>query len=437
MENGFMSTDSAQDLTGSIQDFELEPVPTAERKHWWFIAIIWLAIGIDVSGLFLGAFLSEGMILSDALIAVVIGSSILGVLAALCANIGYKSGLSTVLICSNVFGSAGGKIIGLVTGVSLVGWYAFQLDFFTVVTTSAFEELGIEVSRYLIMLVGSLLMSLTALWGVRALGKLSLISVPILLSIIGYALYQVATSGYEIKDAVVEPIGFGVAISYVVSIWILGAVNAPDIARYAKNRKDAVLGAGLGFLLGNSFIVVVALILTKYVGNDDLVSTFFALGMGLSAIIVLVLAQWTTNTMNLIGGALDLAVIFPNAKRWILVTIIAVIGTILAVDGMVEKFGLFLSFLGTVVSPIAGVYLVDYYLLKRNKNFSSTVAPTSIHYPAIIAWLLGVVVCFITSADFMDMGSVTTISVLDGTLAAAIGYLVIAKLTTKSLVEAV
>lgn len=428
-----MSTDSMQELTDSIQDFELQAVPKEERKHWWFIAIIWLAIGIDVSGLFLGAFLSEGMVLSDALIAVVIGSSILGILAALCANVGYRSGLSTVLICSNVFGSAGGKLIGMVTGVSLVGWYAFQLDFFTVVTSSAFESLGIEVSRYLILIVGSLLMSITALWGVRALGKLSMISVPILLSIIGYALYQIVASGNEIKDVVSEPIGFGVAISYVISIWILGAVNAPDVARYAKKRKDAVLGAGLGFLLGNSFIVVVALILTKYVGSDDLVSAFFALGMGVSAILVLVLAQWTTNTMNLIGGALDLAVIFPKAKRWLLVAVIAIVGTILAVDGMVERFGLFLSFLGTVVSPIAGVYLVDYYLLKRNQSFSSQEsAPQAVHYPAILAWLIGVTVCFISSADFLNMGSLTSISVLDGTLAAAIGYLVIAKLSVKS-----
>ena len=428
-----MSTDSMQELTDSIQDFELQAVPKEERKHWWFIAIIWLAIGIDVSGLFLGAFLSEGMVLSDALIAVVIGSSILGILAALCANVGYRSGLSTVLICSNVFGSAGGKLIGLVTGVSLVGWYAFQLDFFTVVTSSAFESLGIEVSRYLILIVGSLLMSITALWGVRALGKLSMISVPILLSIIGYALYQIVASGNEIKDVVSEPIGFGVAISYVISIWILGAVNAPDVARYAKKRKDAVLGAGLGFLLGNSFIVVVALILTKYVGSDDLVSAFFALGMGVSAILVLVLAQWTTNTMNLIGGALDLAVTFPKAKRWLLVAVIAIVGTILAVDGMVERFGLFLSFLGTVVSPIAGVYLVDYYLLKRNQSFSSQEsAPQAVHYPAILAWLIGVTVSFISSADFLNMGSLTSISVLDGTLAAAIGYFVIAKLSVKS-----
>lgn len=428
-----MSTDSMQELTDSIQDFELQAVPKEERKHWWFIAIIWLAIGIDVSGLFLGAFLSEGMVLSDALIAVVIGSSILGILAALCANVGYRSGLSTVLICSNVFGSAGGKLIGLVTGVSLVGWYAFQLDFFTVVTSSAFESLGIEVSRYLILIVGSLLMSITALWGVRALGKLSMISVPILLSIIGYALYQIVASGNEIKDVVSEPIGFGVAISYVISIWILGAVNAPDVARYAKKRKDAVLGAGLGFLLGNSFIVVVALILTKYVGSDDLVSAFFALGMGVSAILVLVLAQWTTNTMNLIGGALDLAVTFPKAKRWLLVAVIAIVGTILAVDGMVDRFGLFLSFLGTVVSPIAGVYLVDYYLLKRNQSFSSQEsAPQAVHYPAILAWLIGVTVCFISSADFLNMGSLTSISVLDGILAAAIGYLVIAKLSVKS-----
>ncbi|MDB1122596.1 cytosine permease [Vibrio algarum] len=426
-----MDVDSKNNLQDSIQDYELQAVPSNERKHWWFIAIIWVAIGIDISGLFLGAFLSEGMTLFDSMIAVFIGSSLLAVLAALCANVGFSSGLSTVLICSNVFGRIGGKLVGFVTGVSLVGWYAFQLDFFTVVTTSALESIDIEISRFIVLIFGSLLMSLTALWGVRALGKLSMISVPILISIIGYALYTVMTSDSTIQDVVSEPIGFGVAISYVVSIWILGAVNAPDVARYARQRKDAILGAGLGFLIGNSFIVVVALVLTKFVGNDDLVAVLFSLGMGLSAILVLVLAQWTTNTMNLIGGALDLAVTFPTAKRWVLVGVISVVGTVLAIDGMVDRFGVFLSFLGTVVSPIAGVYLVDYYLINRKKELSVERGQIiSIHYPAIIAWCIGAITCFITSYDFLNLIQISSISVLDGTVAAALSYLIISKFSS-------
>ncbi|GAL31572.1 cytosine/purine/uracil/thiamine/allantoin permease family protein [Vibrio maritimus] len=112
-----------------IDDFELEPVPENAKRSWYVISLIWLAIGIDISGLFLGAFLSTGLTIHDALFATFAGSAILAVLAMLCANIGFQSGVSTPLMSSSVFGRHGGKILGAINGISLVGWFAFQADF--------------------------------------------------------------------------------------------------------------------------------------------------------------------------------------------------------------------------------------------------------------------------------------------------------------------
>lgn len=162
-------------------------------------------------------------------------------------------------------------------------------------------------------------------------------------------------------------------------------------------------------------------------------TVFFGLGMGLSAVLVLMLAQWTTNTMNLIGGALDLAVTFPKLRRTVLMLIIAVIGTLFAINGMIERFAVFLSFLGTVVAPIAGVYLVDFYLLNKGEPLSIERAQQAAYRPAaIVAWCVGALVCFMTSAEFLNLFSLTTISVLDGTLAAAVSYLGLSKLTLKA-----
>ncbi len=127
-----------------IDDFELEPVPDSAKRSWWVISLIWLAIGIDISGLFLGAILSEGMAINDALLATFIGSSILAVLAMLCANIGFQSGVSTPLVSSAVFGRNGGKLLGLITGVSLVGWFAFQADFFALILVEALAKYHLD-----------------------------------------------------------------------------------------------------------------------------------------------------------------------------------------------------------------------------------------------------------------------------------------------------
>ncbi|WP_431889553.1 cytosine permease [Pectobacterium colocasium] len=236
-----------------IYDYEYERVPAEARKSWYVIALIWLAMGIDISGLFLGAFLSGGLPFSQAVSATLIGSAFLGVLAALCANVGYGCGLSTTLLSISVFGRLGGKIIGIFSAVSLIGWFAFQLDFFGVMLQKALLHYQFEPGRFLILVFGMVLMTSTAIWGVRALGKLSVFSVPLMLILIITGLVLAANTHPEIPLPIIKaPISMGSAISYVVSIWIVSAVMSPDIARYAKTRKDALLGAGLGFFLGNS-----------------------------------------------------------------------------------------------------------------------------------------------------------------------------------------
>ncbi|MEI7410800.1 cytosine permease [Pectobacterium aroidearum] len=412
-----------------IYDYEYEPVPAEARKSWYVIALIWLAMGIDISGLFLGAFLSGGLPFSQAVSATLIGSAFLGVLAALCANVGYGCGLSTTLLSISVFGRFGGKLIGIFSAVSLVGWFAFQLDFFGVMLQKALLHYQIEPSRFLILVFGMVLMTSTAIWGVRALGKLSVFSVPLMLILIITGLVLAANNHPEIPLPIIKaPISMGSAISYVVSIWIVSAVMSPDIARYAKTRKDALLGAGLGFFLGNSSTILVALILTHLVGTEDLVEVFFSIGLGMSAIVVLIFAQWTTNSTNLVSASLGLSVVIRALSRPVLVVLMAIAGLLLAYNGMINNFTQFLSLLGVLISPIAGVYLVEYYFIKSSRLQKNVSEASFLNVAAAISWSLGSLVSLLTSPDFFDLFTISSISALDGVIVSMVIYIGIHKI---------
>ncbi|MBS4429820.1 cytosine permease [Pectobacterium punjabense] len=412
-----------------IYDYEYEPVPAEARKSWYVIALIWLAMGIDISGLFLGAFLSGGLPFSHAVSATLIGSAFLGVLAALCANVGYGSGLSTTLLSISVFGRLGGKIIGVFSAVSLIGWFAFQLDFFGVMLQKALLHYQFEPGRFLILVFGMVLMTSTAIWGVRALGKLSIFSVPLMLILIITGLVLAANNHPEIPIPIIKaPISMGSAISYVVSIWIVSAVMSPDIARYAKTRKDALLGAGLGFFLGNSSTIVVALILTHLVGTEDLVEVFFSIGLGMSAIVVLIFAQWTTNSTNLVSASLGLSVVIRALSRPTLVVLMAIVGLLLAYNGMINNFTQFLSLLGVLISPIAGVYLVEYYFIKSSRLQKNVSEASFLNVAAAISWSLGSIVSLLTSPDFFDLFTISSISALDGVIVSMVIYIGIHKI---------
>ncbi|PLY38939.1 cytosine permease [Pectobacterium aquaticum] len=413
-----------------IYDYEYEPVPVEARKSWYVIALIWLAIGIDISGLFLGSFLSSGLSFSQAVSATLIGSALLGVLAALCANVGYGCGLSTTLLSISVFGRLGGKIIGIFSAVSLIGWFAFQLDFFGVMLQKALSHYQLEPGRFFILLFGMVLMASTAIWGVRALGKLSALSVPLMLILIVSGIYLAADGHSSSTEVVIKnPISLGSAISYVVSIWIVAAsIMSPDIARYSRTRKDAILGSGLGFLLGNSATILVALMLTHMVGSDDLVEIFFTIGLGVSAIVILIFAQWTTNSSNLISASLGLSVVVRVISRPILVVLMAFAGLLLAYNGMINNFTQFLSLLGVLISPIAGVYLAEYYFFDSSRLKQDASQPPLLNICASIAWLCGSSVSLLTATDFFDLFTITSVSTLDGIIISLVMYIVMRKM---------
>ncbi|MEZ9630470.1 cytosine permease [Vibrio breoganii] len=411
-----------------IDDFELEPVPEKAKRSWWVISLIWLAIGIDISGLFLGAILSEGMAINDALLATFIGSSILAVLAMLCANIGFQSGVSTPLVSSAVFGRNGGKLLGLITGVSLVGWFAFQADFFALILVEALAKYNVDVSHFAALVGGGALMMATAIYGVRALGKLSTYSVPLMVGLITLGLIMASGSQSGGERELIAPMSMGEAISFVMSIWILAAIASPDIARYAKTRKDAILGAGFGFLLGNSATIVVALLLTQMTGTDNLVEVFFTIGLGMVAITILVFAQWTTNSSNLVSGALGMSVALPRVPRPVWVILMTIIGLAIAQFGMVDKFTAFLTLLGVTIAPSAGVYLAQYYFInKQDFTFEAIQNVPSWKVNGLLAWAFGSAISACTAGEFFNLFSITSISAIDGILASFVAYMVLAK----------
>ncbi|MDH5885355.1 cytosine permease [Vibrio splendidus] len=416
-----------------IDDFELEPVPEKAKRSWWVISLIWLAIGIDISGLFLGSILSSGIGFEDALLATFIGSGLLAIIAMLCANIGFQAGVSTPLVSSAVFGRNGGKILGFINGISLVGWFAFQADFFAFIMVDALAKYDIIISHLTALIGGSVLMMMTAIYGVRALGKLSTYSVPLMVTLITIGLFMAADYQGGAAPTIEDPLTLGQAISFVMSIWILAAVAAPDIARYAKTRRDAILGAGIGFLVGNSAIILIALILTKMTGTDDLVEVFFTLGLGMAAIIVLVFAQWTTNSSNLTSGGLCMSMVLPKIPRPVLVVIMTIIGIGIAQLGMVNKFTDFLMLLSVTIAPAAGVYIVQYYVLDSTKmSFENIQQVPAWMFKGLASWAFGTAFSACTAPEFFNLFSFTSISALDGILAAGVIYLALMKLSPSS-----
>lgn len=422
----------------SSQDYEREPVPAHMRKKWLSMALVWIAIGIDLSAMFLGAQLGNGMDLAGSLTSTIIGSLILGLIGALCAYVGAKTGLSTSMITRFLFGNRGARIVSVVLGIFSLGWFGVQVGFFATNVQTAFHEIwGINWSLGVFSFIGGLLMMSTAIWGYRSIERLSIWSVPLLIIFIGTAVFVAfQTKG---TSAIWEPISgspipMGTAISLVIGIFIVGTVLSPDIARWARTPMHAITAAFIGFFVGNSFMTIIAIFLSRVMDTDDLTNIFISLGLGLPAIIVLTLAQWTTNTSNLYSASLGFSVVFRKVPKKLITIVAGFIATLLAVFGIYDNFLTFLNIITVFVSPIGGIYTAEYLLVDRKKfTFEGIDRNKNWIVRSLVVWVAATLFAFMTTAapDGFGLFQLTTIPALDAFIFAFIVQWIVGKLFTK------
>ncbi|MUV38762.1 Cytosine permease [Lentibacillus sp. JNUCC-1] len=413
------------------QDFEREPVPAHLRRNWVSLSLVWIAVGIDLSSMLLGVQLSGGLSLSKAIFAIIVGSLILGVMSGFCAYIGAVTNLSTAMISRIAFGENGAKIVSTVLAVSLLGWFGVQAGFFAQNAQMAVSEVvGINISENILAVIGGLLMMTTAIIGYRSIEKLSIFAVPLLFILVMLSLYlAVNKHGMPSWEAVPQSgasLSTGVAISLVIGIFVAGTVTTPDVSRWAKSRTGAFIAAFFGFLIGNSFMLVMAVLLSKVMSESNLTLIFLGVGLGIPSFFVLTLAQWTTNTNNLYGSGLGLAVLFQNVPKGLMTLFAGLFATGLAFFGIFDHFEAFLNLISIFVPPIGGVYLSEYFFLNK-RNFAFNTAIQNWRGYSIIAWLAASFISYLTSPApaGLELMTLTTVPALDGFLAALILQVII------------
>lgn len=423
----------AQKEKSFASDYSLKQVPKSQQKSWISLFSIWVAIGVDLAAVILGVQLAKGLPLDKAIWAVIIGSFILATICTITASVGAATNLSTSMITRYVFGKKGTLAYSAMIGLSLLGWFGVQVGFFADnARTSFISAFGINWPTWVFSIIAGIFMVGTTLYGYRAFSKLSEISVPFLLILMLIALFIALRTHGLPKTQTSATLPFGSAIALVISSFIVGAATQPDISRWAKSQKDSIIGTFFGMFIGNSFMILVSIFMSKSLGSTDMMKMLIMIGMGIPGIIVLSLTQWVTNTSNLYSASLGFNVIFTKVKFRTLVLILGTIGTLLGVFGIYNQFVPFLNILGIFIAPVPGIYIAEFYFIKKEFNrISNREEPKSIVWRSMASWVVGIVVTYLTTDAPTGLGIIklTQIPPLDGILVGFFMQLLLSYLT--------
>ena len=93
-------------------------------------------------------------------------------------------------------GAAAARVINLLLAVALFGWYGVTAQLFgQAVQNAVIEIYGFDWGVLPYTIVGSLLMVLTTVWGFKALDKLALFAVPLMMLFLGVLAFWMQRGG--------------------------------------------------------------------------------------------------------------------------------------------------------------------------------------------------------------------------------------------------
>lgn len=389
-----------------------------ETVSGWSVGLVLFGICLTLPTLYTGAITAQNLGFTETVLAIGLASLVLSLMSIPAAVVGVQTRLNSYLIFQFVFGKKGSNFINALLGITLLGWFSVTAGFFGETLYIAFEEFfGTSPPVWSLTLISSTLIIATTIFGFKAIDRLALLAVPLLILFLIYVC-NLSLSGAELYEVLeirgLNPDYFTTAVSTIIGSLIVGVVLMPDLSRYARTTKACITASVLGNGIGNSFAMVIGVIPAMVTGLLDPMAYMISLGLVASALIILIFATWTTNSVNLYSTTLALAVIETKIPEWKIAIICGVSGTILAMIGVTEYFIEFLEWLSVIVPPVAGIYLVDYYVLKQ-KNFSLCLYDNLPEYDfaALLSWL---VATFIVVAVFITEISIVGIPSLDALL---------------------
>lgn len=442
-------TEEARAELADSKYFNDDLAPTSQAERTWntyHISMLWVGMAICIPSFTMAqAAVNLGLPVWAAVLNVILGNAIILVPIQLNSHAGTKYGIPFPVFSRLTFGMRGAQIPTLSRAITASGWnmvqcltaggpallfliVAFKPDFDTTSTRAV-------IISFVIFLVISGILTASGSKAIRVFESFSsplLIILSVMLIIwavriangAGYSFGEVFTANVPGENSLTTSseyiFVFCTALTGNIAFWATMALNIPDFSRYAKNQKVQFRGQMYGMLPAMAFCAIIGAFFAQtttlvygtpeyspvsvlgYLNNDTI-------GMHILIFVVaigVIFATLTTNiAANIVAPANGFSNVSPRKINYKFGTLIACIVALLyfVFYQFSESFNAFLfTFLnvyGGFLAPLASIFIIDYYFIKRRNIDVAALYLKSGRYwyksgfnmSAIIAWVAGAI----------------------------------------------
>ena len=403
---------------------DIAPTRAAQRT-WsrWNVASLWVGMAICVPTYTLGGVLTAyfGLSVSEALWTILIANLVVLIPLTLNAYPGTRYGIPCPVVLRASFGIIGSNVPSLIRAIVACGWFGVQTLFggiaIHLMLAAMFDSWAAlggtgEVIGFFIFWVANIAVVIR---GSEAIKHLEALAAPLLLvvalGLIVWAMPRVSMSEVLSVPAS-RPQGapffgyFMAALTAMVGFWATLSLNIPDFSRYARSQRSQVIGQIIGLPLTMLMFAGLGVVLTaasfNLVGETvsdpiNLIGKIDSPFWVVLAMLMIILATISTNTAaNIVSPTnvfQNIAPKYINENKGVILT--GLIGIVLMSWELLKKLGwldtdvsvesLYSNWLiaySSLLGPIAGIMVVDYFLIKNQSYDLLALYKDNAGYPA-------------------------------------------------------
>lgn len=503
VHNGLYELTETEKLALSSSKYYNEDLaPTSLSQRTWTtynISMLWVGMAICIPSLSLASGLI-GMGVSPwlSIINVALGNLIVLIPIQLNSKIGTKYGIPFPLFARLTFGGRGAQIPAILRAITACGWTSVQawvgggavaalIGCVIPIFSKADWTIGlpswggtqvVAVGQFVGYIIFILFIGWVAYKGMEQIKWIQNIGGPLLIIIMialmvwsakyaagaGYSFGDVLNSGNN--DALIESNG-GFALVYLgglmgnIAFWATMALNIPDFSRYARSQKDQFNGQLIGMPIPMAFCAFVGAFFARATELVDGEAMFDPTGVFyhisnkfvvlLAAVGVIAATVTTCVAANVVAPANGFSNINPKKisyKKGVVITIFIAFFILQAwwIYGSGGAYFTWMNAYGTILSPIAAIFIADYFVCKKQKIEIAALFKGEqgrywysggFNYAAIIAWVVAFILPLLSyfhiSGGFGTL--ITYINSINYVWSFAVGFIVYVLLMKTSMAK--
>ena len=350
-------------------------------------ALIWFGAGVSIAEILTGTYFAPlGM--AKGFLAIVVGHVIGCAMMLLAGLIGGYTGRSAMETVKMSFGRKGSLLFSVLNVLQLVGWTAIMI-YDGALATNGILNVGPWVWC---VVIGALILVWIAV-GITDLGRINQI-VMALLFLLTLVLCKVIFFGGSGAGAPAEEaMSFGAAVELAVAMPLSWLPLISDYTREAEKPFAATVTSTVTYGVVSSWMYLIGMGAAIFTGQSDIAAIMVQAGLGIAALVILVLSTVTTTFLDAWSAGISSESIWAKLKGKHVAMAVTVIGTVGAILFPMDDITDFLYLIGSVFAPMIAVQIADYFLLKTDVSDREwSVSRLAIWFVGFLLyrWLMGI-----------------------------------------------